>query len=193
MVLLSTTTLTIWASALTFAASYVLDIRQQTSSTSAPTATVSAGLLRGRTTKLPDANVTVNQFLAIPFAQPPINNLRFVAPQPVRPWNGVYNATTQPKACLQYTGPSNNTDGWISTVLNDYDKQPDSEDCLYLNIYAPSGGKPNKPVLFWIYGGSGNAGAISDPQYDGSSFAANHDIVVVAANYRLNGEPYLSH
>jgi carboxylesterase type B len=188
MLLFPTAILTIWSFAPTVESSHVLDTRQSVSSQAAPTATVTAGALRGRTTHLPESNTTVKQFLGIPFAQPPINNLRFTPPRPIRPWTGVYNATTQPKACLQYTGPLNQTDDWISTVLNDFDKQPDSEDCLYLNVYAPSGGRPNKPVLFWIYGGSGNAGAISDPQYDGSTFAANHDIVVVAASYRLNGE-----
>jgi carboxylesterase type B len=63
-----------------------------------------------------------------------------------------------------------------------------SEDCLYLNVYVPQGGEANKSVLFWIYGGSNIIGGAALPLYDGTSFAANQDIIVVVPNYRLNGK-----
>ena len=162
----------------------------QSANATRPTTTINSGRIRGRAVSVLQDNVTVNQFFGIPFAQPPVNELRFAPPKPLEPWTGTYDATSQPKACMQYTGSreEGGEDAWLTTVLNEYNMQEDDEDCLYLNVYAPSGGEPNKPVLFWIYGGSGFAGAVSDPTYDGTSFAANHDIVVVAANYRVNGE-----
>lgn len=155
-----------------------------------PIAAIDSGRIRGRAVSLDQSNSTVNQFLGIPFARPPVDDLRFAAPESIESWTDTYDATSQPKACMQYTGSRDDAgeDSWLTTVLNEYNMQEDDEDCLYLNVYAPSGGEPNKPVLFWIYGGSGFAGAVSDPTYDGTGFAANHDIVVVAANYRVNGE-----
>ena len=64
----------------------------------------------------------------------------------------------------------------------------DSEDCLYLNVYAPATGGTGKAVMFWIYGGSLQFGTAGQYVYDGSSFATNQDVVVVSANYRTNGD-----
>jgi len=65
---------------------------------------------------------------------------------------------------------------------------PESEDCLYLNIFTPSNIPPSGlPVLFWIHGGSFALGSGIIKDYDGSSIAANHDIIVVTINYRTNG------
>lgn len=63
----------------------------------------------------------------------------------------------------------------------------ESEDCLYLNVYAPAKGKELKPVLFWLYGGDLKEGTAMQELYDGSSFAANQDVVFVSPNYRING------
>lgn len=62
----------------------------------------------------------------------------------------------------------------------------ESEDCLYLNVYAPATGA-DKPVMFWIYGGGLQFGTAGQYVYDGSSIASNQDVVVVSANYRING------
>jgi carboxylesterase type B len=180
--------ITCLSTVLSLAAAAPFSLAQSTSD-SDPSATLDSGVVRGTTTAFPDAEFTVNQFLGIPFAQPPTGDLRFAAPRQVEAWSDIFNATSQPMACIQWTGPEDEReDDWVSTVLNGYDSMPDDEDCLYLNVYAPAGGEPDKPVLFWVYGGSGFAGSISDPSYDGSEFAAYHDIVVVAANYRLNGK-----
>jgi carboxylesterase type B len=66
----------------------------------------------------------------------------------------------------------------------------ESEDCLYLNIYAPSTSAPEGgwPVMFWIYGGGLKYGTAMHPWYDGSYFAAFQNVILVAANYRTNGE-----
>jgi carboxylesterase type B len=66
----------------------------------------------------------------------------------------------------------------------------ESEDCLYLNVYAPATGA-GKPVMFWIYGGGLEFGTAGQYIYDGSSLASNQDVVVVSANYRTNGNPRL--
>jgi carboxylesterase type B len=65
----------------------------------------------------------------------------------------------------------------------------ESEDCLYLNVFAPDTEPPEggRAVLFWIYGGSLRFGNAGQPIYDGSSFAANQDVIVVTTNYRTNG------
>lgn len=64
----------------------------------------------------------------------------------------------------------------------------ESEDCLYLNVYAPSGSPPlgGFPVMVWIYGGGLSWGNAGQSVYDGSSFAAYQDVIIVAANYRTN-------
>jgi carboxylesterase type B len=73
-------------------------------------------------------------------------------------------------------------------IFNNFNP-PESEDCLYLNVYAPSSVPPlgGYPVLFWIYGGSLQFGDAGQPYYDGSSFAAFEDVIVVTSNYRTNG------
>ncbi len=63
---------------------------------------------------------------------------------------------------------------------------PESEDCLYLNVYAPAAPGSNRAVMFWLYGGFLQFGAASTPEYDGTSFAANQDVVIVTVNYRTN-------
>jgi carboxylesterase type B len=70
---------------------------------------------------------------------------------------------------------------------------PESEDCLYLNIFTPSTIPPNGlPVLFWIHGGSFALGSGRIRDYDGSSIAANQGVVVVTINYRTNGTDFVS-
>ncbi|KAK4896570.1 hypothetical protein LTR27_005488 [Elasticomyces elasticus] len=152
----------------------------------APTATIRSGALRGKSTQLPGSNVTVNQFLGVPFARPPLEGLRFAHPQEPSPWERAYDASKQPPACIQWRGPPGPATDFSMKLFYNPPPPAGSEDCLYLNVFTPSGGEANKSVLFWIYGGSGIAGAASQPIYDGTSFAANHDIIVVAANYRLS-------
>ena len=65
------------------------------------------------------------------------------------------------------------------------DQRPMSEDCLYLNIWSPGTEGQKRPVMVYMHGGAFTLGSASDPWYDGTSFAANHSIVVVSLNYRL--------
>lgn len=152
-----------------------------------PTATAENGIIHGRTTQLPDATTPVNLFLGIPFAQPSLDDLRFSPPREAQAWNGILDAIQKGNTCMQFfgqEGPGRDRNVQLFRVPTD---APMSEDCLYLDVYVPQGGEANKSVLFWIHGGSGLIGASSWPDYDGTHFAAHQDIIVVAANYRLNG------
>ncbi|KAF7591161.1 hypothetical protein BBP40_001935 [Aspergillus hancockii] len=126
-----------------------------------PTATIDAGIVAGATTSLSSSTNLVNQFLGIPFGAPPV---RFSPPQPATSWASVYDASNAPSPP---TG--------------------ESEDCLTLNVFAPASVQEgSKAVLFWLFGGGFSFSTGSLPLYDGTSFAANQDVVVVTINYRTN-------
>lgn len=121
----------------------------------------------------------VRVFRGIPYAQPPVGELRFRAPEKAKPWAGVRDAkeyggaAPQPPLMLQ--------------MLPGFDIGAQHEDCLYLNVYAPAGASATnrKPVMFWIHGGAFVIGAGSQSIYDGQKLARRGDVVVVTINYRL--------
>ncbi|GFS65007.1 acetylcholinesterase-1 [Nephila pilipes] len=120
----------------------------------------------------------VQVFFGIPFAKPPIGALRFKKPIPVEPWSKILQADQQPPACIQYTEYSF---PW-------YDSQPGkSEDCLYLNIYAPYQARKgsNLAVLFWIFGGGFTFGSNRMDVYDARALVQGGNVIVVTINYRL--------
>ncbi|KAF2852057.1 alpha/beta-hydrolase [Plenodomus tracheiphilus IPT5] len=160
----------------------------------APTVTIDTGPLLGTTTLLPTALSPINLFLGIPFAASPPQ--RFAPPQPPPKHEKPINATRWKPACLQQFRYPLARALFTRSV---YDDPPpgagESEDCLYLNVYAPAavGGEASvgergkgRAVLFWIYGGSLQFGHAGHPWYDGSSFASYEDVVVVTTNYRTN-------
>ncbi|KAF2832664.1 alpha/beta-hydrolase [Ophiobolus disseminans] len=152
----------------------------------APTATIDTGVVFGKATLLPASLGPVHQFLGIPFAQSPPE--RFSPAEPVRWLTHPLDATKWKPACLQQFRYPLTGSLFTRSVFNN-PPPVESEDCLYLNIYAPSGphGGRGRAVLFWIFGGSlqfGHAG--ESAAYDGSSFAAYEDVVVVTSNYRTN-------
>jgi para-nitrobenzyl esterase len=111
----------------------------------------------------------------VPYAEPPIGDLRWKAPQDPEPWDGVRDATEPAKKCTQlYT-----TVDWIRTGAVDVDS---SEDCLYVDIFRPNNSK-RLPVYVWIHGGSNNFG--SAREYSGENLAVRSDVVVVVVQYRL--------
>ncbi len=118
----------------------------------------------------------VESFKGVPFAAPPVGELRWRAPQPAKPWSGVRTATTYSADCMQVPFPSDAAP--LGTAP--------AEDCLYLNVWRPAGTAPDAklPVMFWIYGGGFVNGGSSPAVYDGSAFAEK-GIVFVSANYRL--------
>src|SRR5947209_4533227 len=123
----------------------------------------------------------ISVWKGIPFAQPPTGERRFRAPQPPEPWTGVREATAFSSMAPQVQEAPAGLVGANRAV----DLRPMSEDCLSLNIWSPGADQEKRPVMVWIHGGAFTLGSASDPWYDGTSFAANHNIVVVTLNYRL--------
>ncbi|WP_225849933.1 carboxylesterase/lipase family protein [Streptomyces sp. HPF1205] len=134
----------------------------------APVVTVEQGGLRGI------EQHGVERFLGVPYAAPPVGRLRWKPPQPAPRWSGTRSATAAGAECPQ--------PGAGGTAVG-------SEDCLYLNVYAPARPAPSpRPVMVWIHGGSDIYGAGS--LYDGSALAAR-GFVVVTINYRLGALGFL--
>lgn len=125
----------------------------------------------------------VRAFRGIPFAQPPVGNLRWREPQPVKNWEGVRKAHTFGPRAMQL--PLFGDMGFRSDGL--------SEDCLYLNVWTPAKTASDKlPVMVYFYGGGLMAGDGSEPRYDGESMA-RQGIVAVTVNYRLTIFGFFTH
>src|SRR3984893_7274296 len=138
-----------------------------------------AGLVAG--SKSADGKVVI--FKGIPFAAPPVGELRWKEPQPVSPWKGVSKATEFGARCMQ---------ALIYEDMVFRDAGP-SEDCLYLNVWTPGvSAKTKLPVMVWIYGGGFQAGATSEPRQDGEHLA-HKGVVIVSMNYRLGIFGFFSH
>lgn len=133
--------------------------------------TIANGTLAG--TK--NAETGVHSFKGIPYAAPPVGELRWRGPQSPIPWKGVRDATQFGNQCMQ------------KRIFDDmlFRSSGTSEDCLFLNVWTPAAKSDKKlPVLLYFYGGGFVAGDGSEPRYDGEQMARN-DIVVVTTNYRL--------
>jgi para-nitrobenzyl esterase len=124
----------------------------------------------------------------IPYAAPPVAALRWRAPQAPAPWAGVRSAQTFGQACVQTgrlygPGLNNRYDETIGSTLG---QTLGSEDCLYLNIWAPAlPSRSPRPVIVFVHGGSNVTGYTADPVYDGANLAKAADAIVVSVNYRL--------
>src|SRR5438046_358442 len=112
----------------------------------------------------------VRVFKGIPFAAPPVGELRWKAPQPVVPWTGVKNADTFGPQCMQQPYPEGSP---YATA-----PQPTSEDCLYLNVWTAGSAGDKRPVMVWIHGGAWTRGSGSTPTYDGAALAKKGAVVV---------------
>jgi para-nitrobenzyl esterase len=140
---------------------------------------VTSGLVEGTTS----ADGKVDIFKGIPYAAPPVGALRWKEPQPLKPWEGVKKASEFGPRCMQ---------GRIYEDMIFRDAGP-SEDCLYLNVWAPKvKGDAKLPVMVWIYGGGFQAGATSEPRQDGERLA-HKGVIVVSMNYRLGIFGFYSH
>lgn len=116
-------------------------------------------------------NPEISDFMGIPYAKPPVGELRYAAPQPPVPWEGERACTEFGPSCIQPVRPG----------AKAYEM---SEDCLYLNVYTPAKTAEEKlPVLFWIYGGGFTTGTSTDPEMLGESLCEK-GVVVVTINYR---------
>ena len=129
-------------------------------------------------------------YKGIPFAAPPVGDLRWQEPQPVVPWEGVKQADTFSAGAVQANHDSTNP--WTSEF---YWEDPEfSEDCLYLNVWTPAPGKPGRklPVAMWIHGGAYTGGWGFEPEFDGKVWAEK-GVVLVTINYRLGVFGFLTH
>jgi para-nitrobenzyl esterase len=123
----------------------------------------------------------LGEFKGIPFAAPPVGDLRWKAPQPVQPWSGVKETIHFGDACMQSGGGGGAGKGI-----------PYSENCLYLDVWTPAKSPSDKlPVIVWIYGGGFNAGATSNELYDGAHFA-QRGVVFVSISYRVGPFGFLA-
>ncbi|XP_031343227.1 esterase E4-like [Photinus pyralis] len=119
-------------------------------------------------------------FTGIPFAEPPLEALRFKPPVPAKPWQGVLDATRSHASCPQ-----------VNVYIGDFTIKGD-EDCLYLNVYAPENAKDHPlPVMFFIHGGGWMCGT-SDSELYGAQTLLDQEVVLVTTNYRLGALGFMS-
>ena len=132
---------------------------------------------------------TVESFKGIPFSAPPVGDLRWRAPQPVQPWDGVLACTKFSASPMQAKPVPFSM--WSEEFL--IPAEPISEDCLYLNVWTGNKNKKTKqPVLVWIYGGGFGSGGSACPIYDGEALSKK-GIVVVSINYRVGVFGFFAH
>ncbi len=162
--------------------------------TPAPIVKIESGQLRG------ELHGTAAVFSGIPFAAPPAGMLRWREPQPVAPWKGVRDATKMSSACVQN---ATGLESFFAPMIAAYGATDpsqhaafavhSSEDCLYLNIWAPEWPvKSALPVMVWLHGGSNRVGSGTESSYNGASLAA-HGVIVVTVNYRLGVMGFFAH
>lgn len=138
-----------------------------------------SGFVSGKTAE----NKNACAYLGIPYAAPPVGELRWLPPQPPPKWNGVRKADKFGHWCLQKRNIT------FDPTVKTGDM---SEDCLYLNVWRPK--KAGKlPVMVWIHGGGYTTGSSALPLYHGDNLAVEGDLVVVSFNYRLNVFGFLAH
>jgi para-nitrobenzyl esterase len=124
------------------------------------------------------------KFLGVPYATPPLGELRFKAPKPPRRWSGVRDTVSFPNPAFQVAG------GEMGPTGNGRMPAP-SEDCLYLNIWTPAADRRRRPVMFYNHGGGYMIGSGSATGQDGTHLARLYDVVVVESNHRLGLLGYL--
>ncbi|WP_232661978.1 carboxylesterase/lipase family protein [Pseudonocardia sp. TRM90224] len=135
------------------------------------TAATSIGQIAGR----PAGDLCA--YKGIPYAAPPVGDLRFKPPQPAAPWQDTLQATDGDRVCPQ---PAIDEEDYPNDQKAFLD-----EDCLHLNVWAPQGGSANRPVIVFVHGGAALYGTANGARYDGSTLAAAGGAVVVTLNYRL--------
>ncbi|PVM83428.1 carboxylesterase/lipase family protein [Caulobacter endophyticus] len=142
----------------------------------APVAKVEGGALQGAVVD------GVIAFKGVPYAAAPVGNLRWRAPRPAKPWSGLRDASTMAPDCIQGRMPGSP------------EPAPQSENCLYLNVWRPDGVKAGKrlPVMVWIHGGAFVNGGSSSPETFGDAMA-RRGVVFVTFNYRLGRLGFFGH
>ena len=152
-----------------------------------PVLTIEGGKITGVETETPG----VFAYKGIPYAAPPVGELRWKEPQPVVPWDGIKVTDDFGPAAIQ----NDQVPGSFYQKEFFFTGDPvRSEDCLYLNIWTPSPGQPNKklPVAMWIHGGAYMQGFGHEPEFDGEEWA-KRNVILVTINYRLGMLGFLAH
>jgi para-nitrobenzyl esterase len=141
--------------------------------------TIDSGVLAG------SSSTGVNSFKGVPFAKPPVGKLRWQPPEVPDRWPGERDATKYQLPCVQPT----NADGKTPNGGGIWGKT--SEDCLYLNVFAPANAK-SAPVMVWLHGGASYLGGAHLGGYNGEAFS-NQGVIIVTVNYRLGPLGYFAH
>lgn len=153
-----------------------------------PVLTIEGGQIKGVET--PTKGIIA--YKGIPFAAPPVGDLRWKEPQPVIPWEGVKVADSYGAAAMQVTW---NPESFYGREWRASGSVPFNEDCLYLNIWTPAAGKVDKklPVAMWIHGGGYREGFGFEPEMDGGEDWASRGVILVSVTYRLGVIGFFSH
>jgi para-nitrobenzyl esterase len=165
-----------------------LSLAMVSCSDSNPVLTIEGGMVKGVQT--PTKGIIA--YKGIPFAAPPVGNLRWKEPQQVVPWEDVKVANTYGDAAEQITWDPQSFYGreWRASG-----SVPFSEDCLYLNVWTPAAGQTDKklPVAMWIHGGGYREGFAFEPEMDGGEYWASQGVILVSVTYRLGVIGFFSH
>ncbi len=145
---------------------------------------IETGLVSGVKSESSD----VVAYKGIPFAAPPVGDLRWKAPQPAQPWQGVKKCDTFGPSPMQ----AKPVPFMVYTSEFLIPEKPMSEDCLYLNVWTNAHKGEKRPVFVWIYGGAFTGGGTAVPIYDGETMAKK-GIIFVSVNYRLGVFGFLAH
>ena len=150
-----------------------------------PSVKLSAGRIQGVSSVFPEEKKTLDMFLSIPYAKPPVGDLRFEPPQDLDPWTGIKETKESPMACSQspYSFESIEVAGVFES----------SEDCLYLNVFLPGklGEYTKAPVMVWVHGGGFTGGSSNEEYLDARYFTKETKTIVVTINYRLGAFGFL--
>ena len=153
-----------------------------------PVLTIEGGQIQG----VPTSTEGIVAYKGIPFAAPPVGDLRWKEPQPVIAWEGVKKADAYGDAASQLTWDPESFYGkeWQASG-----SVPFSEDCLYLNVWTPAAGKLDEklPVAMWIHGGGYREGFAFEPEMDGGEDWASRGVILVTVTYRLGVMGFFSH
>ena len=149
---------------------------------------VENGLVRG----IPAADPRITAFKGIPYAAPPVGELRWRSPQPAKDWDGVLDCSRFGPIAMQET-PGLDPNAFYSKEWHVDPEIPMSEDCLQLSIWTPAKSQDEKlPVMVWIFGGGLYNGYPAEMEFDGERFA-RRGVILVSINYRLNAFGFLAH
>jgi para-nitrobenzyl esterase len=125
-------------------------------------------------------------FKGIPYATPPTGDLRWMPPQPVKPWSGTRSAEKFGPICPQILAQP------MGIPRPSFTEEPQDEDCLFLNVWSPSLDNKRRAVMVWVHGGAFTNGSGSSPMHPGVTLPKRGDVVLVTVNYRLGPLGFLN-